>query len=139
MILTDADTDRRILVHSEPPLNRSTQIPLSEGFGQLKSLTSLNLSGDIDNPMALKFLPEGAHSLIHSPSPYLVTTSLEPHMNHLASTATLPEGFGELGSLHTLSLRCYELEALPASTPHHCSRLLLTLISLYLSYTIHHI
>ena len=40
-------------------LTRWKMSSLPEGFGQLKSLTSLNLSGDYYNPSKLKSLPEG--------------------------------------------------------------------------------
>ena len=35
-------------------------VVMSEGFGQLRSLTSLNLSGDYYKPMSLPSLPESA-------------------------------------------------------------------------------
>jgi hypothetical protein len=46
-------------VHPKPPLNQSTQIPLSKGFGELHSLVTLNLS----YCESLGSLPEGLHTI----------------------------------------------------------------------------
>ena len=79
---------------------------MSEGFGDLRSLTSLNLSSsDRDYPMALKSLPD---------SKCFDFTCMISNFGNLIS-----EGFGQLANLKSLDLwYCTSLRSLPESKSH---------------------
>ena len=88
---------------------------LSEGFGELESLQTLNLELCI----SLTSLPAGMHTIISFYFIVTVMIHLSPPMN-LELTVTRPltvplsEGFGELTNLETLKLNvCEKLMALP--------------------------
>ena len=88
-------------------------MPLSEGFGQLQSLTSLNLSSDVWPGMYLKSLPESKSHLI--PFTCLLINPLTFVRTNYCSVL-LPEGFGQLQNLQDLNLYyCSSLESLPES------------------------
>ena len=80
---------------------------MPEGFGDLRSLTSLNLSSsDSDYLMSLKSLPD---------SKCFDFTCMNSNFGNLMS-----EGFGDLSNLETLNLQeCEKLELLPASKSRH--------------------
>ncbi len=83
--------------------------PLSEGFGQLKSLVTLSLQ----NCKQLRALPEGISSLSFIwASGHQIFHFAEP---------SLSEGFGQLESLKELKLDwCKQLRALPAGILLRC-------------------
>ena len=89
---------------------------LSEGFGELESLQTLNLELCI----SLTSLPAGMHTIISFYFIVTVMIHLSPPMN-LELTVTRPltvplsEGFGELTNLQYLNMKfCNKLTALPA-------------------------
>ena len=71
---------------------------LSEGFGQLKSLTSLDLGGSYRNSMRLESLPEGTSSSLSTP------TIDRDISSSVLLNRPLSEGFGDLPSLVDLDL-----------------------------------
>ena len=80
---------------------------MSEGFGDLRSLTSLNLSGRDGSPMSLRSLPE-------SESP------LTSHLFFSNFGNLMSKGFGNLAGLQKLNMEnCRSLGSLPNSESRH--------------------